>query len=747
VALWSARHRWPVFALWFVLTLGLFAFSLGAGGTRTTGPQSEEGETRLESYRAYEIFDASRTEEPSQSFLLILASESRSVEDPVFREVVSGSVERLSGLTVQGPDGPEPALEQVVDPLTIPPGAGPSLVSADRRAVRIPARVVGETDEVDRKLDVVMPEVERLVAAYPDITIRPLNSRLANDEIIDLVNEDLDSSLLLTIPLTFLILLVAFGAVVAAVVPLVLAVSALLAAFGVLGLYSQVVSPVAEFSSQLIVLIGLAVAVDYSLFMISRFRTERRRGREKLAAIGIASSTAGRAVLFSGLAVMFSIAGLFILDDVTLRAMAVGTIAVVLIAVLGSLTFLPATLAILGGGVDRGRIPFFGREREEGRGAWSMLVRAVSRRPIVSAVLSSALLLAIATPAVRLHLGESDLSAFPSSLRTVQAAELLAEKWPEGTTLELQVVVTRADEPGTQAAIERLNDAVLAIDGVSGPPRADMSADGRAAMVSYVLSGSQNDEGNRRIVRQVRGQAVPAVFGALPGTEALVTGDVATTLDEVDYFAGSMPLVLAFVLGLSFMLLLVAFRSVVIPLKAIILNLLSAAAAYGVLVLVFQDGWFADLLDVKPGIVEEFVPIFIFTILFGLSMDYHVFILTRIKEARDRGLSSDDAVVRGIAITSGTITSAAAIMVVVFAVFVTLRLVVVKELGLGLAVAVLLDATVVRTVLLPATMRLLGDWNWWLPRWLEWIPRVTVEGVSDDDEGLPDDEPARAFAR
>jgi uncharacterized membrane protein YdfJ with MMPL/SSD domain len=246
------------------------------------------------------------------------------------------------------------------------------------------------------------------------------------------------------------------------------------------------------------------------------------------------------------------------------------------------------------------------------------------------------------------------------------------------------------------------------------------------------MAGGSNDIGNQDIVRQVRGEVVPSAFAGLPGAGVYVSGDAAYTLDVVDFYLRGMPLVMAFVLALSFLLLLVAFRSIVIPIKAIILNLLSTGAAYGVLVLVFQDGHGADLIGFKPGPIEAFVPVFIFTILFGLSMDYHVFILTRIKEARDQGVGSNEAVARGIAITSGTITSAAAIMVVVFSVFVTLELTIIKQLGLGLAVAVFLDATIVRSVLLPASMRLLGDWNWWLPRWLGWLPRVTIEGASEE---------------
>jgi RND superfamily putative drug exporter len=340
----------------------------------------------------------------------------------------------------------------------------------------------------------------------------------------------------------------------------------------------------------------------------------------------------------------------------------------------------------------------------------------------------------MATPVLRLQLGQSDFTSFPDSVDSVQAVALMNEKWPEGSTLRLQVVVTQADETDTRAAIQQMSDRILAIEGISGPVEAQPSADGKVAMVSYVMAGSQNDVANREIVREVRTEVVPAVFGALPGVEALVTGDAAFTADVVGFYEAGMPLVFLFVLGFSFVLLLVAFHSVVIPLKAILLNLLATGAAYGLLVLVFQEGWGAELLNVKPGIIESFVPVFIFTILFGLSMDYHLFILTRIKEARDRGLGSDAAVERGITITAGTITSAAAIMVAVFAVFVTLELSIIKQLGFGLAVAVFLDATVIRSVLLPSSMRLLGDWNWWMPRFLSWIPRITIEGESDEPE-------------
>ena len=747
IADWSARHRWLVFVLWFVGTIGLFGASLAAGGTDSAEAVSNDDRAKYEAAEAFVVYNAANTptegqeaEPASAQFLLLVTNPNGTVEDPAYGAAISDMVARLGALesTVDGTTGP--VMEQLVDPTQAPPEAG--LVSPDGTTVRIAARVPGDGDVLVQRLVPVPALVDELKAEYPDYGIHPLNNTMTNDEIQELITGGLDESLRITIPLTFLILLIAFGAVVAAVIPLVMAVTSLLAAFGILGLYSQLVSPVSPYASQLIVMIGLAVAVDYSLFMLTRFRTERRHGRGKHAAIHVASNTAGRAVFFSGLAVMISIGGLFLLDDPLFRSMAVGTIAVVLVAVIGSLTFLPATFAILGDGVNRLRIPILGRDREEGSGLWAKVVRAVMRVPVLAAGVSAAFLLLLATPVLRLHMGQADFTSFPDTLDGVQAVNLLNEKWPSGGTIELDVVVTNAVDPATQAAIDELSEAVLAIDGVNEPEERFTSTDGTVALLTYVMNGGGNDLRNQDIVREIRSEVVPAALASVPDARAFVSGEAAFTLDIVTFYSNGMPQVMAFVLALSFILLLVAFRSIVIPIKAILLNLLSTGAAYGVLVWVFQDGHGSNLLGFKPGPIEAFVPVFIFTILFGLSMDYHVFILTRIKEARDRGMSSNEAVARGISITSGTVTSAAAIMVVVFSVFVTLELTIIKQLGLGLAVAIFLDATIVRSVLLPATMRLLGDWNWWLPRWLQWLPHVTVEGELPD----PDEETGRRAA-
>jgi len=761
IAMWSARTRWIVFPLWFVATIGLFALSLAAGGIRTSDVDSDPSGPRLEAEEAYDVFGAGEPVAPSERVVIVLDGGPGAVQDPEFQAGVADLVADLSAasVTIDGVD--TPTFDELLDPFVAPAEAG--LVSADGTTVQVVGNIPGEDDRVERLLEPVPAIVDAARVAMPQATIHVVSNTFINRDINDLINHDLDSSLRVTVPLTFLILLLAFGAIVASLIPLVLAATSLLAAFGILALYSQLVSSVSPNATQLIVLIGLAVAVDYSLFMVTRFRAERRHGRSVPLAIEVASSTAGRAVFFSGLAVMISLAGLFTLGITLFTSMAVGTIGVVLVSVIGSLTFLPATLAIFGDRVNAGRpaawIPWLmthlpgagirarGRaaldwlerrtRRPEGSGLWAWLVTAVMRRPIAMVAVSATLLLVLAFPILHLRIGLTDISGFPKSIDGVAGILLLNEKWPQGTDLRLDVIVTETDRAEVRAAIEKLKVDALEIPGLSGPRQEQLSAQGDAALISFTMGGGRNDESNWAIVHRVRHELRPELFGGLSGVQMLVSGQAAVALDVTQIYTDGTPRIFLFVLGLSFLLMLVAFHSIVIPIKAILLNLLSTGAAFGVMVLVFRDGWLAEPLGITSGgVIESWVPVFIFTILFGLSMDYHLFILTRIKEARDRGMDSRAAVARGISVTAGTITSAASIMVVVFAAFVTLKFVFIQQLGLGLAVAVFVDATIVRSVLLPASMQLLGDWNWWLPRFLRWLPRITIEG-----EGLEGAEP------
>ncbi len=731
VAMWSARHRWPVFGGWFLATIGVFVLSLALGGIRADDPNGNPLQPQTESSRGYAAFSAGGKGTPSEDVTVVVTHPTLRVTDPAFGAFVTGAVQQLGAAAVGQGGATVPAFDQVMDPMTAPVQAG--LVSPDGSAVRIVGRIGGDQATVDQHLVAVRPVIASIEANTGGFVVHAVSQTLASQDITDLINRSLDRTLV-TIGITFVILLITFGAVVASVVPLVLALTALLAAFGILGIFSQVVAPASPYATQMVVLIGLAVSVDYSLFMLTRFRSERRRGLAKLAAIEIASSTAGRAVFFSGIAVMISIGGLFMIDVSIFRSMAIGTIGVIFVAIVGSLTFLPATLAILGDGVNRGRVPYFGRDREEGGGIWARLVRVVMRRPIRWAIVATASLLLLASPILHMRIGITDFTSFPGEVDGVQAVKLLDEKWPQGGTLTLQVIVTGYDQAVARGAVQKLETAALAIPGLSGPATVTPSSDGSAALVSFAMSGAQNDPASQAIVREVRSTLVPATFGDLPGVRAYVAGAAAEALDVTQIYLDAIPLVIGFILGFSFLLLLVVFHSLVIPIQAIVLNLLSTGAAFGVMVAVFHDGILGNAFGfARTDVVESWVPIFVFAILFGLSMDYHVFILSRVKESRDRGMGSRAAVERGITITSGTITSAAAIMVLVFLAFVTIPFAFVQELGLGLAVAVLLDATVVRSVLLPATMTILGDWNWWMPPFLRWVPQLTIEGEPEPE--------------
>jgi len=745
VAVWSARHRWPVLAGWLVLTIGLMFASVALGGQRAQSIM-DKGKTIGDSQTGWNVFNDAGNKNgiTTESFYLIVENPAGRLDSPADRQAIADMTKRLAALTVEIAGQKTPVFYQdqksqlpaVIDPYALAAAAldqSASVLSADGTTAIITANIAGDSDAATTKANAIVPLADQFKAQYPNLTIYAFNNRLINADFGNYINSSLDALLLPTLLITFLILLVASRSAVAAFVPIVLALSAIVGAMGMVGIYSQVFAPISQYVVQIVVLIGLAVAVDYSLFVISRFRTERVAGRDKLGAIEVASSTAGRAVFFSGLAVMISLGGLLLIDDDLFKSIAIGAIAVVLISVIGSLTFLPATLSILDRKVMRFGIPYLSRDRGEGRGIWGTVVRVATNRALIAAAAAIAILVLVAAPVSKLQLGSttSDVSTLPHSVEGVRAWDLITTKWPAGRNLTIEVIVTDAKAPRTAAAIQGFANAMKdsKVSGVNAvTTKITYSADGTVADVSAAIPGTANDIANWDLARTFRTSVVPSFFGSLTGSHVYVSGDAAFTMDYANWYGGQMPLVILFVLGMSFLLLLVAFHSIVIPLKAILLNLLSAGAAFGVLVLLFQEGWFKDVTGIRPNVIEAWAPAMIFTILFGLSMDYHVFILTRVKEARDRGLASTDAVVKGITITAGTVTSAAAIMVCVFGAFFTIQLAIMQELGVGLAVAILVDATVVRSLLLPSLMKLLGEWNWWMPSFLRWIPRITIEG-------------------
>jgi RND superfamily putative drug exporter len=514
---------------------------------------------------------------------------------------------------------------------------------------------------------------------------------------------------------------------VAAFVPLLLALSSVLATIGLISFVSKI-TPMDQSVTEVILLIGLAVGIDYSLFYLKREREERAAGKGHRAALEAAAATSGRAVLISGLTVMVAMAGLVFTRDKTFVSFGIGTILVVLVSMIGSLTVLPAILAKLGDKVEKGRIPFLSRFRREGgeNRVWSKVLTPVMRRPGISALLATAVLAAMAVPVLHLHTAQSGLDALPKSAPTVDTLDRIQAAFV-GTSQPAEVAVKTesTDTAAFKNAVLALRARVAKSSTLQTPVTYDVDQSHRVARIEVPIAGNGVDKTSEKGLAELRNDILPSTVGQVPNTDWAVTGNTAASHDYNAMMKGSAPYVFGFVLLFAFLLLLVSFRSIVIAAKAVALNLLSVGAAYGLVIATFQWGWGENLLNFKSnGGIASWLPVFMFVILFGLSMDYHVFILSRIREAFDRGLSTDEAIEHGIKTTAGTVSSAALVMVGAFGIFATLPFLDFKEMGIGLAAAVLIDATIVRGVLLPATMRLLGDKNWYLPKWLQWLPRI-----------------------
>jgi RND superfamily putative drug exporter len=729
---WSATHKKTAILGWFVFVALAFVVGGKVGMNNLENFQNYSGESAKAELAIHNHYG----EQPAAESVLV-QSKTVSTDSPQFERAVNSVVEEL---------GKNKDVERVQAPYT---RAGPQgLIADDKQSARVDFKIKGDPDDSGDKVTAILARVDKAQKANPQFTIAEIGDASADKAVGGMIDDDMARARILSIPITLIILFFAFGALVAAGIPVLLALSSVMATIGLVALPSQI-TPMDPAVVEVIVLIGMAVGVDYSLFYIKREREERAAGRGHLAAIEAAAATSGRAVLISGITVIAAMAGMLLSGDKTFISFGIGTMMVVAIAMIGSLTVLPALLSSVGDGVNRGRIPYFGKRRQRKAaenvvngtvgGVWSKIVDVVLKKPLVSAVLATALLLAIAAPALQMKTQDMSVADLPSSLPILKTYNHLEKAFPSQG--QLATVVYQNDNvrsAESKAAIADFSARAGNTKALLAPEQIVYSKDGKAAQINVPLVGGDDQDTAINDVRVLRDEVIPETLAAVPGATVNTTGGAASSVDFSDNLKKRAPLVFLFVLSLAFILLLVTFRSIVVPIKAIILNLLSVAAAYGVLVMVFQHGWGHELIGFEPnGAIWPFLPLFLFVVLFGLSMDYHVFILSRIREAYDGGMTSDDAVRFGIKSTAGVVTSAAIVMVAVFSIFASLSFLPMQQMGVGLAAAILIDATIIRAVLLPASMKLLGDRNWYLPSWLEWLPQVRHEGSAKPSEHNP----------
>jgi RND superfamily putative drug exporter len=723
VAGWSARHRTAAIGGWLALVVTAVALGsvLGGGGPSTYDPG--------ESGRAQRVLDQTdAVTAPRENVLIQARGDTAGFgTDPALRRAAADVVSTLRALP-----GSATQLHSPLDP------QARGLISADGRSALVTFRVGGDPDDAHETVGPVLAGIAAVQARHPDVLIAEAGTASVGRAVDETIDKDFRRAELSALPLTLVILLIVFGALIAAGIPVLLAGTAVFAALGLLDVAGHWL-PIGKTAGSVVLLIGMAVGVDYSLFYLRRAREERMAGRDLPTALRITARTSGRAVVVSGLTVMVALAGLFLTGVDVFTGLAAGTIMVVALTVLGSVTVLPALLSGLWRWVDRGRIPWLGRRRTAAGNSrfWTALARVVVRRPLLTGGVAVLALGLLALPAAGMRLGDPNTqNELPRSVPAVDALSRIGAAFP-GDPAPAQVVVSgvRPDDPALARAVTALRQQAEASGGLLHEPiEVNPLAGGRVIMVTVPLAGSGTDDTSGRALRVLREQALPTTLGTVPGASYAVTGQTAGQQDFSHALNGRTPLVFGFVLLFAFLLLAVAFRSIAVPLVSIALNLLSIGASYGILTLIFQDGHLAGLLDFQPyGAIVSWLPLFMFTILFGLSMDYHVFILSRIRELRSAGRDTRTAIVEGVGSSAGVVTSAAAIMIAVFAIFATLSVTEYKMAGVGMAMAVLVDATVVRGVLLPAAMSLLGERNWAWPGWLGWLPRLELDGIPEAD--------------
>jgi RND superfamily putative drug exporter len=706
---WSAAH-------WKTAVFGWIAFVAAAvviGHAAGTKQISEQDMNVGQSHQADVLLRDAGFKSDPQTEIVLVQNATLKATAPQFRAAVDDVLRTVRPLN---------SIKELRSPYL--PGSGQ--ISADGHSAMVEWNMQGSNAAATKRIGAFTSAIAAVAARHPGFTIGEAGSISSGKALNDAFNSQLAKAGERSIPLTLFVLLLVFGAIVAAGVPLLLALSAVIGTLGLISLPSHLV-PMDPNISAVLLLVGLAVGVDYSLFYIKREREERAAGKGSRAALEAAAATSGRSILISGITVMVAMAGMLFSGDKTYLSFGVATMIVVAVAMLGSLTVLPALLSRLGDKIEKGRIPFLGRLRRE-RGEnrlWSAVLTPALRRPLLSALAATAVLLVLAYPLTGIHTAQTGLDALPKGIATVSTIDRLQKAFPGNVAPAVVAIKADTNSPATKSAIHRLTREALASGQMRNPIAVDVNANHTVARVTIPLVGNGTDSRSNAALLTLRDRILPATIGNVAGATYAVTGGTANSIDENALLKRSWPIVFAFVLAFAFVLLLVSFRSIVIAAKAIVLNLLSVAAAYGVLVAVFQYGWGSSVLGFTPnGGVAFWLPIFMFVILFGLSMDYHVFILSRIREAYDRGLKTEDAVAHGIKTTAGVVSSAALVMVGVFSIFATLPILDMKEMGIGLAAAVLIDATIVRAVLLPATMKLLGDWNWYLPSWLNWLPKL-----------------------
>jgi len=701
----SSRHPWRVLLGWLaaiVLALGL-AVTLLPGNLTTNGHVTNNPESAQAERIFYRDFPPDRR---GVDELIVVRSATRTVADPAFRRFAAGLVARAKATGVVH-------------------RAAALAVSRDRHAV-----LIGIQRQAD--VDPLLPVVEQS-NGQEGFSVAMTGEGTLDHDFNDLSQHDLKSGELeFGLPAALIVLLIVFGSVVAGLIPLMMAIISIVVALGLCGPIAAGFS-LSVFFVNMLTGMGLALGIDYSLFVLSRYREERIAGRSEVEAIAMSGATSSRAVLFSGTVFVIALSGMLLVPSNVMKSLAVGAISVAIVSVLAALTLLPALLGLLGDRINALRLPWIGRNTTgEGR-FWGAVVRDVMRRPVVSLVTFGLLLLALAVPAFGLRLGASGVSTLPDRLESKQGFEALARDFPQqSSSPALIAVVGDVRSPRVRAGIVRLRRELAGDPVFGGGSDLRVAPDGRAAAIGVLVAGDKTGERALDGVRRLRSTVIPGAFRGAD-VRVLVGGDTADNVDFIDAMNAWLPLVFVYVLGLSFVLLTVVFRSIVVAATSIALNLLSVGAAYGLVILVFLHGWGDGLLGFqRVHAIEAWVPLFLFSVLFGLSMDYQVFLLSRIKERYDRGDSTTEAVTHAVSSTARLITGAALIIVAVFGGFAMGDLVMFQQMGFGVAVALLIDATIIRSVLLPAAMRLLGSWNWYLPSWLEWLPRVEVEAAPRD---------------